>query len=761
MATLRIGTTETDHRKAEDNKKIAVDAEEETATVINENLQEIFDSYLNDILHQMPSLSPADKDLIDRAFRWGQHAHEGQFRDSGKPFFIHPLAVGLVLAEMHLDPVTIAAALLHDTVEDTELTQEEIEQEFGQHVARLVHGLTKIDQLPTEMGEMRHGKGGDKQAEYLRQMFMAMGNDVRVILIKLADRLDNMRTLGALSAERQIRNARETMDIFAPLANRLGIGHLKWQLEDLAFRYLEPERYREIAGHLAARRRDREENLQALKEKLDAVLRSYGIDAQVYGRPKHIYSIYRKMDRKQRAFDQIFDVRALRVMVKDIPTCYQVLGIIHNLWRPISGEFDDYIATPKDNGYQSLHTAVIDDLGKTLEVQIRTVEMHQDAEYGIAAHWKYKEADRHSDSAFEQRINYMRRMLENANADNSDATSFVEDIKQTISEDRVYVFTPRGDIFDLPTGSTPIDFAYHIHTEVGNRCRGAKVNGRMVPLDYQLKTSERVEIITTKRGGPSLDWLNEDLGYVKTHRARAKIKQWFRKQDREKNITSGRDALERELKRLSMEDYSRTEIANKTGFEGTERMFAAIGYGDITAVNLVSRLIDLDRRTEEAQKELVASAPTPGVETDRGVNITGTGGLLVKLANCCHPAPGDAIVGFITRGTGVTIHRADCKNIVHTSEPERLIQVSWGRPKTNVYPVPIEIKAHDRGGLMRDVGAVIAGENINMTNVNIKSVDQLAIFSLVMEVADVAQLSRILNKLDQLPEVIEVRRLKI
>lgn len=717
---------------------------------------------LNGIFSMLPGLTLMEHSVIEQAYVVAAKAHETQFRDSGKPYITHPVAVAEILAELNMDPPTIAAALLHDVVEDTEVSLDDIERQFGRDVALLVNGVTKIKQLPTEMGEMRQAKKGDLQAEYLRQMFMAMGNDVRVILVKLADRLDNMRTLGSLSRDRQIRNARETLDIFAPLANRLGIGKIKWQLEDLSFRYLEPERYKELAELLASKRHEREEDIKYVILRLEDALRKHGIEGEVRGRPKHIYSIYRKMKRKEVDFEHVFDVRALRVMVPDVPTCYQVLGIVHQLWRPIHGEFDDYIAAPKENGYQSLHTAVIADDNRALEVQIRTHDMHQDAEYGIAAHWKYKEKGQRFDAAYEKRINYMRRIAEQAQEED-DPHSAIQAVKEDITDERIYVFTPKNDIIDLPAGSTPIDFAYHIHTDIGNRCRGARIGGRQVGLDYRLQTGDRVEIITANRGGPSLDWLNEDLGYVKTHRARQKIRQWFRKQDREKNIANGREALERELKRMGLEEYPRSEIPNATNFPTYEHILAAIGYGDITASSVVAKVLELERREQEAKRdEFMLSKPTvPETGTsDFGVDVDGLGsGGLVRLASCCSPLRGDPIIGFITRTSGITIHRTDCKNILNTTEPERLIVARWSRAKEHIYSARVEIRAHDREGLMRDIGAVIAAEGINMTNVNISTDKTLAIFSLVMEVADKSQLLRVVTKIDQFPDVIEVRRL--
>lgn len=717
---------------------------------------------LQNIYNQLPTLTPADKDLITRAFEFAKEAHKTQFRKSGQPYIVHPFNTALILAEMHLDAATIAAGFLHDTVEDCSVTLAELEKHFGEDVARLVHGVTKMGELPHQANANQRRSGNDKQAEYLRQIFMAMGNDVRVILVKLADRLDNMRTLGALSEDRQRKNARETMDIFAPMANRLGIGHLKWQLEDLAFRYLEPEKYRDIAMKLAERRTSREKYLDGMIRSIDNKLKSMNIKASVQGRPKHIYSIYRKMDRKQVDFDQIFDVRAIRILVDDVPTCYQVLGIIHTMWRPIHGEFDDYIAAPKDNGYRSLHTAIHTEDSKTLEVQIRTHDMHQDSEYGIAAHWRYKENGRKSDEAFEQRLNHLRKLLETVQDDEQDAEQFIAAMKESIQDNRIYVFTPRNDIIDLPEGATPIDFAYHIHTEVGHRCRGARINGKMVGLDYKLSTGDRVEIVTANRGGPSLDWLNSDLGYAETTRARSKIKQWFRKLDREKNISIGRDALERELKRLGMEDHQRIDIATLAGYPSVDHMLAAIGFGDITAASVVARVVQLEEKREREKRDaLVASKSIAnGNRKDHGIDIAGLGGLLVSLGSCCHPAPGDPIIGFITRARGVTVHRKDCKNVLNTTEPQRLIEVNWSDTDSQLYSVPVEIKARDREGLMRDIGAVIAGQNINMTNVNIRQAENhTAIFRLIMEISHVNQLSLVLNKIEMVPEVVYVRRI--
>ncbi len=514
---------------------------------------------LEQLLASLPSLSPAEATLIEHAYYRAEQAHQGQIRKSGEPYFTHCVAVAQILADLKLDAPAIAAALLHDTVEDTSVTLESIEQEFGVEVARLVDGVTKMDQLPTQVDS----KARDREAEYLRKTFLAMNDDVRIVLIKLADRLHNMRTLGYLSPERQLEMANETMDIFAPLANRLGIWQMKWELEDLAFRYINPAKYREIAAKIDERRADRDKDLQRLTNALREELQKNGIKAEVTGRPKHIYSIYRKMQQKGVPFEQVYDVRALRVLVDDIPTCYQALGVVHNFWRPIPGEFDDYIAGPKDNFYQSLHTTVYDEHGKALEVQIRTWEMHRHAEYGIAAHWRYKEGNKRETEAFERRINYLRQLMAfKDEVQDQDAVDFMNALKSEVFQDRVYVFTPKGDIIDLPAGATPVDFAYYIHTEIGNRCRGARVNGKLVGLDYKLMTGDRVEILTSNRGGPSLDWLNVHLGYTGTARARSKIRAWFRKQNRENNIANGREVLERELKRLGLEKTPYEQVAS-------------------------------------------------------------------------------------------------------------------------------------------------------------------------------------------------------
>ena len=588
-------------------------------------------------------------------------------------------------------------------------------------------------------------------------MFLAMVYDPRVVMIKLADRVHNMRTLGALPEDKRRRIARETLDIFAPLANRLGIWQMKWELEDLGFRHLNPEKYKEIARLIDERRGDRESSLNRIIERIQERAKAEGIPVEISGRPKHIYSIWRKMDRKGVSFDQVYDVRAVRVIVDTLAQCYQMLGIVHSMWKPIPGEFDDYIATPKDNMYQSLHTAVVGDDGRPLEVQIRTREMHESAELGIAAHWRYKEGSRR-DPKYEQKIAWFRSLMD-WRQDVVDVREFMDSLKTDVFQDRVYAFTPKGKLIDLPAGSTPIDFAYHVHTDVGDRCRGARVNGKLVSLDYQLQTGDQVEILTAKRGGPSRDWLNPHLGYVKTQRARTKIKRWFKKQDHAANVVQGRDVLERELRRLGLDHLSHDHVAELFDLDHTDDLLAAIGAGDISSQQIATKVIEAEQHetAPDGQITLEGIAPARRIQPTPSLSVLGTGGLLTTLAQCCHPVPGDDIVGYITRGRGVSIHRRDCSNILRSDEEERLIQVSWGSAKAT-YPVVIKITAYDRGGLLRDVASVVAAEGVNMSSVNVSTSRQLATFIATLEISDVAQLSRLLDKIERLPNVIEVRR---
>lgn len=727
---------------------------------------------LQAILQGLPTLSPNDRSIIERAYHKADAAHEGQKRKSGEPYFTHCVAVASILADMKMDAETVAAGLLHDVVEDTDITFEELRDEFGMTVARIVDGVTKLTQLPIKpMGmpgdSTRHTGAVNKEMEYFRKMLLTMDHDVRVVIVKLADRLHNMRTLGYMPAAKQKRTARETMDIFAPLANRLGIWQIKWELEDLSFRYLMPDSYRAIASSLDERRADREKYVAQIADRLRQELAAHGIDqVTISARPKHIYSIYRKMERKDLPLEQIYDVRALRVIVSEPTQCYIVLGIVHKLWRPIPNEFDDYVAAPKDNFYRSLHTAVFDDKGKTLEVQIRTWDMHEDAEYGVAAHWRYKEgANRTNDESFERRIAYLRRLMEfGPDAKDEDAATFLDRMKSEVFQDRVYAFTPKGDIIDLPVGATPVDFAYHIHTDIGHRCRGGKVHGRLVPLNYQLKTGDQVEILTAKRGGPSMDWLNTDLGYARTSRAQAKIRHWFRRQNRDKHISMGRDVLERELKRLGVLDkLSFDSVLGFFEYEKLDDFLAAIGAGDVTGAHITNRVLEDERRrraeSDDLQMMFKPRQRFTSTDASQGVSILGTGGLLVNLGKCCNPMPGDEILGYVTRGRGVTVHRTDCNNMQASNESNRLIDVSWGHVmEEQRFSVPVEIIAHDREGLLRDISTMIADERINISSVDVSTRQHIATLHIRVEIADHQQLTRILSKVECIPSVVEARR---
>lgn len=740
------------------------------------------------LLTNLPkSYSPADKELVERAYNFANLAHADQTRASGEPYINHCLSVAKILAEMRVPPQVVAAGLLHDVVEDTNIELDDIQKDFGEEVSKLVDGVTKLTQLPRvsrgdqqkkillkeqKEREIAERKGEiapeeeeerrlksrkhDLSSETLRKTFLAMGEDVRVVLIKLADRLHNMRTLSHLPSEKQQRISQQTLDIFAPLANRLGIWQMKWELEDLAFRYVNPNRYREIAENLAKRRIDREREVNNIKIKLESVLEKSGINAEISARPKHIYSIYNKMLRKGVPFDMVHDVRGVRIIVPDEPACYATLGIIHSNWRPIPGEFDDYLAAPKDNFYRSLHTAVNYDDGKTLEIQIRTPQMNQNAEYGIAAHWRYKEgASRDED--YERRILWLRSLME-WRQDVEDAHEFVDSMKSDVFEDRVYVFTPRGDIIDLPNGSTPIDFAYQVHTDVGHRCRGAKVNGKLISLDKKLITGDKVEILAAKRGGPSLDWLNPNLGMVKTQRARGKIRQWFKRQAREKNMSQGKTMLDKELRRLGMIDTNLDHLSHEYDLKNVEELYVSIGTGDLPVARIVRHLTLGEKEEEKEYLAPIITKPETAVDSS-SVSVLGLKGLLTNMAKCCNPVPGDEIVGYITRGRGATIHRKDCPNILQVKDRERLISVSWGEPKTT-YPIPVRIKAYDRDGLMKDVSTLIADENVNMPKVKAETSKNVAVFDLVLEVRDIVQLSRLLDRLENLPNVLEARRVK-
>lgn len=724
---------------------------------------------------------PLDRELLTRAHAFAEKAHGDQKRVSGEPYVYHCVAVADILSEMKVPSEVLVAALLHDTVEDTSVTLEDIKQEFNEDVARMVDGVTKLTNLPRVSRGDQHieetaGNAGPKgdipeneqslasqksrkhdlASETLRKTFLAMGDDIRIVLIKLADRLHNMRTLGYMPEAKRKRIAKETLDIFAPLANRLGIWQMKWELEDLGFRYTNPEKYKEIAAQFSERRADREQQIEKTIADLKQVVEQAGISVEISGRPKHIYSIYKKMQEKNRSFDNVMDLRAVRLLVADIPSCYAALGVIHTHWRPVPHEFDDYIAAPKDNFYQSLHTAVFYNDGKPLEVQIRTYEMHQNAEYGIAAHWRYKEGRRRDDE-FEQRINWLRRLMD-WRKDVDDAGEFMDGIKSDVFRDRVYVFTPKGDIIDLPSSSTPLDFAYHVHTEIGHRCRGAKINGKLVTLDYRLKTGDQVEILTAKQGGPSRDWLNANLGLVNTQRSRAKIKQWFKKQDWEINVSQGKLLLDRELRRLGLDTLDIQSIARDYDYKQLDDFYEALGTGDLSLGRLIAKISDL---TKEKGEDILE--PRPAGETKPSadsVTVLGLKGMLTSIARCCKPVPGDDIIGYITRGRGATIHRLDCPNILRLrGDSERIVKVSWGEVR-NTAPVAVEIKAYDRQGLLGDISAILSNESINLNDISTRNSHNMIIIKLVLEISDLVQLSRVLTRMESLQNVMEVHRIR-
>ncbi len=693
----------------------------------------------------------ADLDGVDRAFDLAVEAHTTQRRATGEPYVTHPIASAQILADLGIDPIAIQAALLHDVPEDTEYSLTDVEERFGGEVAQLVDGVTKLSRFSTHSHEQQ-------QAENIRKMLLAMAQDIRVVLIKLADRLHNMRTLYGLASEKQQRIARQTMEIYAPLAERLGIWQVKWELEDLAFKVLEPERFRELAKLLDTRRKGRETYIERAIAELTPRLEAAGIVADLQGRPKHIYSIWRKMQRKSAEFGEIYDVYAIRLLVDDVKDCYAALGIVHSIWRPIPGQFDDYIAVPKNNLYQSLHTAVIAIDGKPLEIQIRTHQMHQVSEVGIAAHWRYKEGTK-SDREYDAKLAWLRQLMDwQRDVSEGDATEFVEGIKLDIFQDQVFVFTPKGDIKDLPAGATPLDFAYRIHTDVGHRTIGSKVNNRLVPLDYRLKNGDIVEIVTTKgEHGPSRDWLN----VVRTSHAREKIRAWFKRKDRDENIVHGRESLERELRRLARTSIAAVgldkigEVARQFNYESVEDFYAAIGYGAVGGQTVVMRLGVVD----DGHSQLPTVAKPDQVVRTGGVRVKGVGDLLVRFAKCCSPIPGDPIVGFITRGKGVTVHLQSCPTVINEREVSRLIEVEWEAAPSQTYPIAIRVEAYDRTGLLSDITQVVAENKVNILAASVGvTADHTAVVTATLQVHSVSQLARVMSRIENLKDVINVQR---
>lgn len=698
--------------------------------------------------------SKEDQEIFKKAYTYAEKAHEGQTRLSGEPFFMHPYEVANILIELSLDISTIIAGLFHDIAEDTTVTISEIRQEFGDEIAKLVDGVTKVGQVDFLSKE-------ENQAENLRKMFMAMASDIRVILVKLADRLHNMRTLKYQSKEKQIEKARETLDIYAPLAHRLGINAIKWQLEDLSLKYLDDQGYFDIASKINETRAQRNEYISGVIEQIKEMLKKIKVEAEVEGRPKHIYSIYNKIHNKQREFEEVYDLMAIRIIVKTVRDCYAVLGTIHTEWKPLPGRFKDYIAVPKQNMYQSIHTTVLGKDGRPFEVQIRTREMHSTAEYGIAAHWHYKEGGA-GDKDMDKKLAWLRELLE-WQTDMRDSKEFMESLKVDFYSDRVFVFTPKGDVKEFIQGATPLDFAYGIHSEIGHKCAGAKVNGKIVPLGYVLKTGDIVEILTSAASkGPSRDWLK----VVKTSQAKSKIKNWFRKELKEENIAKGRDMLEKEARHRGYEFKTlfRPEwlkgIFKKFTLQSVDDMYAAVGYGGIATGQILSRLIQeytLQNKEQEVKQETRKSRKADS----SGVIVKGYDDMVVRFAKCCNPVPGDGIVGYITRGRGVSVHRSDCSNISTADfESGRMIDVNWSENESSSYSVEVQINADDRRGLIAEVSNKIFGLGVPLTSVNARlGKGSAAVIIVGLEISDISQLEVIFKGLKAIPGVHEVFRI--
>lgn len=710
---------------------------------------------------------PDDINLISRAFEFAYQLHEGQLRASGEPYIAHPVAVAGLLRDLGGSSVMIAAGFLHDVVEDTEVTPEEIESRFGVEVRRLVEGVTKLSKF-------NFSSKTERQAENFRRMFLAMAADIRVIVVKLADRLHNMRTLEHLNPQKQRSISQETREIFAPLANRLGIGRVKWELEDLAFKYLEPESYRQMQQLVAERRADRETRLSKVGEILRERMESTEIHClEISGRPKHLYGIYQKMQRQQKGFHEIYDLAAMRLILQTKQDCYRALAVVHDAFRPIPGRFKDYIGLPKPNRYQSLHTGVIGPSGRPIEVQIRTLEMHHIAEYGIAAHWKYKESGGSSNnriSAEDEKFTWLRQLLEWQN-DLKDAQEYMDTIKDNLFDDDVYVFTPNGDVIPLSRGATPVDFAYRIHSEVGNHCAGARVNGRWTVLDTPLNNGDIVEIITKENSHPSLDWLN----FVATPSARNRIRQWYKRSHRDANVARGKELLEKELGKRGFEALLKSEpmqaAAERCNYHSVEDLLAALGYGELTLNLVVKRLREAVKARQpletEPQEPSLPQLPTAKPSSTAGAKkiepIAGVEGLLHHLAGCCNPIPGEAIIGVVTRTRGISIHRQGCHN-VESVPGERVIPVSWnptdvahGRPQT--YPVNIQIEVIDRVGVFKDILSRLSDQNINVRNAQVRTQEgRPAIIDLCIDICDHQQLERSFCQIKKMSDILNIRR---
>ncbi len=693
-----------------------------------------------------------DLSEIRKAYQISRDAHEGQHRVSGEPFVEHPLGVAYIMAELELDLTSIAAAILHDVVEDTGYTRDDIAEEFSEEIAVLVDGVTKLTRMDFKSKE-------EQQAESLRKMFLAMSDDIRVVLIKLADRLHNMRTLGYMDEDKQKEKARETLEIYAPLAHRLGMSRLKWELEDLSFRYLEPEMYYELSRRVAANREEREEYIQEAIEEMEKALDENDIEADIYGRPKHLYSIYQKMEEKEISFNEVYDLTAVRILVNSVRECYEVLGIIHEIWNPMPGRFKDYIAMPKSNMYQSLHTTVIGPNGDPLEVQIRTPEMHRTAEYGIAAHWRYKEG-KSGDEDFDEKLSWLRQLLE-WQKDLQEPHEFMEALKVDLFEDEVYVFTPKGDVINLPRGATPVDFAYYIHTEVGHNCVGAKANGKMVPLEYELENGDIVEILTSSGSGPSRDWLE----FVQSSRARSKIKRWFKRQRRDKIIAQGRSSLNKALERekVDLPDGERNqvlkEIARDLNRKDVDSLYEGIGYDQISTKQVINKIPEEYKETVELEDLITEKERQES--RGGGIQVKGMDDILVRIAKCCKPVPGDEIIGYITRGRGVSVHRQDCPNVKKMKGEGRLIEVDWSSSGSESYQVELMIEAVNKSALLNEITGVIDNEKIELHSV-MADTDKYnqAYIKIDVELSSKEHMNDLINKIENVSGVLSVSRAK-
>lgn len=707
-----------------------------------------------------------DIDLVKKAYDLAFEAHKEQKRESGEPYIIHPISVAMILADMGMDTNTIVAGLLHDVIEDTDYTYEDISNIFNVEVANLVDGVTKL-------GKIKYKSKEEQQADNVRKMLLAMAKDIRVIIIKLADRLHNMRTLKYMKPEKQKKKAQETLDIFAPLAHRLGISKIKWELEDLCLRYIHPEEYYDLVNMIAEKRVEREKFISRIIEELKENLDKANIDSDIEGRPKHFYSIYRKMVNKHKSIEQIFDLTAIRILVNTVKDCYAVLGIVHTIYKPIPGRFKDYIAMPKPNMYQSLHTTVIGSEGKTFEIQIRTFEMHRTAEYGIAAHWKYKSGVTGTDSkdmTFENKLTWLRDILE-WQKEAVDATEFMEGFKLDLFSDEIFVFTPKGVVINLPAGATPIDFAYKIHTDIGNKCVGAKVNGKIVTLDYKLKTGEIVEILTSSSSrGPNIDWLN----IANSNQARSKIKQWLRKARREENLERGKEMLEKECKKQSLvfSDLCKGPLYDKLlkryHLNNVEEIYVAVGEGELLSSTVISKLKEnvVKQVTEEElnkniEEQIAKTERQTKKKQSYGVTVKGLNNIMVRFARCCNPVPGDDIAGYITKGRGVSVHRKDCSNFkaIVEKQREKVVDVSWGTEKGTAYVAELEVKAEDRMCLLSDVMLVITDSNLSLLSLNAKSgKNRVANINIQVKIDNIEQLKELMKKIRRLQGILDVYR---